>query len=180
MIFLLIVGETTTRSLWRQHVMLLPRLGGRQFWWLSHITAVLLISLLYLLIYLAPTWFTHQNNPQTYAPLFHLQIFTLYWFNLALLGCSQLLLLLFTHSRNQTLLIMVAFLVIMWVASQNNPSLLPWLPITQTAILAQLLSKGTINTAGLALWGVSLFILCALIGAVTIKRYQFPGSLSHN
>lgn len=180
LIFLLIVGETTTRSLWRQHVMLLPRLGGRQFWWLSHITAVLLISLLYLLIYLAPTWFTHQNNLQTYASLFHLQIFALYWFNLALLGCSQLLLLLYTHSRNQTLLIMVAFLVIMWIASQNNPSLLPWLPITQTAILAQLLSKGTINTAGLALWGASLFIFCALIGAVTIKRYQFPGSLSHN
>jgi hypothetical protein len=180
LIFLFITGETAVRSLWRQHVMLLSRLGGRTHWWFSNVTAVAGLSLLYLLIYLGVNWLIGREAVRVYDLPFYLLIFVLYWFTLTWLGCCQLLLLLLTRSRNQTLLIMGLFLAAVWLVGTNYPPLLPWLPVAQTAILAQLLHSGLVDGVGLLLWGMFLLTVCTLAGMVAIQRHEFTGFLKHN
>lgn len=175
--FLLLIGETAPHSLWQQHIMILPRLGSRWRWWSSNVTALLALSFLYLWIYISFSLLSNTGMISRQDITFYAKIFVLYWLTLTSLGCVQLLLLLLTQSRRQTLLILTIFLMSMWLVGKSVPSLLPNLPIAQTAIFAQLIVKGAIDEMGLLLWASAYFFLCVATGFLVIQRYEFTGHL---
>ncbi len=180
LLFLFFIGETAVRTLWRQHVMLLPRLGNRRRWWFSNVMALAGLSLLYLFIFLGVYWLISGVKVRGNDLIFYIQIFVLYWMNLTLLGCIQLLILLFSRSRNQTLLIVAVFLAAVWVVGARYPLLLSRLPVAQTAILAQLLSNSVVDSIGLLLWGGFFLVWGVFIGTILIQRYEFADFLKYN
>ena len=180
LVFLFIIGETATRALWWQHTILLPRLGSRRSWWLSNVLAISLLSFTYLTLYLSLDWVVNREAIALSSLLFYISIFTVYWLTLILLGCSQLIILLITRSHSKTLLVMALLFTFIWFMGRNLPWLLPRLPIAQTAIIAQVINIGAIDTTALLFNAICGSILCILIGLVIIQRYEFANLLKHS
>lgn len=178
-LFLALLGETAVSIIWQQHVFLLPRLGSRSRWWLANVVAIAALALVYLAIFLGVNWLVGQAAIGASGLLFYGQIFALYWMTLTILGCMQLLLLLLTRSRSQTLLMMVVFLLGCWLLGSNYPTLLPWLPVAQTAVLAQLLQSGAAHLIGSLLVMGAFLLMCISVGLIVFQHHEFAGHLNY-
>lgn len=194
-LFLYLFGDLSANEIEHGGLFLIPLIGSRKLWWMGQIATLLILSISFVFLGLvlisifsvaflpwsvvfspflrSELFFRLASN--FHIPILLLWIGALYSSTLFAISLIQTTISIFWKKSYAAFFIAVVILLVSWLAGNGHPSIVPWLPGSQSMIFRHTFFDPSIRNFSIAWSLLYNIILCAIIITIStwfVKRHD--------